>query len=335
MRRLLLAVLALLLLGAGWLAWRLNDHPSLEPYANLWLASADEKAAGPRVTVTYFGVATLLISDGETSLLTDGFFTRPSTTSVILGRIAPDPAVITRTLADAGISDLAAVIAVHSHYDHAMDSPEVARRTGAVVVGSESTANIARGAGLPENQIHLLTPGEPMTFGAFTVTAIRSQHFPHGMAMGEITQPLVPPARAMDYLEGGSFSLLVSHAVGSLLIQGSAGWVERALTGRHADIVLLGVGGLGNRDEAYRQGYWNAVVGATTPRCLIPIHWDDFTLPLSFPLEPAPRLLDDFDATMDFLTRESSGGAPALGLLRAWQPVTLLGAGAAHCGVSH
>ena len=332
MRRLLLAVLALLLLGAGWVAYSLNDRPSLEPYEGLWLESADESAAGPHVSVTFFGVATLLISDGETSIMTDGFFTRPPKTSVFLGRIAPDPVVIGRSLDDAGIRDLDAVIALHSHYDHAMDSPEVARRTGAVLVGSESTANIGRGARLPEEQLRVIVPGEPMVFGGFTLTAIRSQHFPHGMAMGEITQPLVPPARATDYLEGGSYSLLVSHAAGSLLIQGSAGWLEAALAGRHADVVLLGIAGLGTRDEVYNENYWNAVVGAVHPRCVIPIHWDDFTLSLGSPLEPTPRLLDDFDATMAFITSKTSGGAPALGLLRAWQPVRLLGAGAARCG---
>ena len=332
MRRLLLAALALLVLAAGWLLYRLNDRPSLGPYEQLWLESADEAAPGSRVTVTFFGVATLLISDGETSIMTDGFFTRPPKASVFLGRIAPDPVVIARSLDDAGIHELAAVIAVHSHYDHAMDSPAVASRTGALLVGSESTANIGRGAGLPEDQIRVIVPGEPMSFGDFTLTAIRSQHFPHGMAMGEITQPLVPPARATDYLEGGSFSLLVSHAAGTLLIQGSAGWLEGALAGRHADVALLGVGGLGTRDEAYLQGYWNAVVGAVGPRCVVPIHWDDFTLSLGSPLEPAPRLLDDFEATMAFLARHTSSGAPALGLLRAWQPVTLLGAGAARCG---
>jgi len=332
MRRWLLAALALLALGAGWLLHGLNDHPSLEPYAGLWLASADPGAAGPHVSVTFLGVSTLLVSDGETAFMTDGFFTRPPKTSVFFGRIAPDPDAIARSLQRADVDELAAVIAVHSHYDHAMDSPEVARRTGAVLVGSESTANIARGVGFPEASLRVITPGEPMSFGAFTVTAIRSQHFPHGMAMGEITQPLVPPTRAMDYLEGGSFSLLVSHAAGSLLIQGSAGWAEGALAGRHADVVLLGVGGLGTRDEAYRQGYWDAVVGAVGPRCVIPIHWDDFTLPLAEPLAAAPRLLDDFPATMTFLASHTRSGAPALGLLPVWQPVRLLGAGAARCG---
>ena len=38
---------------------------------------------------------------------------------------------IARGLARNEVTTLAAVIPVHSHYDHAMDAPEVARRTGA------------------------------------------------------------------------------------------------------------------------------------------------------------------------------------------------------------
>jgi L-ascorbate metabolism protein UlaG (beta-lactamase superfamily) len=333
-RRFLIAVLVLIALAAGWLVHRLNDRPSLEPYAALWLESPPGAAAGPQVRVSFLGVATLLISDGETALMTDGFFTRPPKRSVLIGRILPDPDRIARSLERAGVGRLAAVFPVHSHYDHAMDSPEVARRTGALLIGSESTANIARGVGFPENLIRRVKPGEPMDFGRFTVTAIPSQHFPHGMAMGEITAPLVPPAGAMEYKEGGSFSLLFEHEAGSLLVQGSAGWQEGALAGRHADVVLLGIGGLGTRDEAYREDYWRNVVEPVHPRCVIPIHWDDFTLPLGERLEASPSLLDDVPASLDFLVGKSKTAGVGIGLLPVWQPVVLLGAGAARCTTS-
>ena len=186
---------------------------------------------------------------------------------------------------------------------------------------------------MPAEQIRVATTGEPMRFGAFTVTLIRSRHFPHGMAMGEITAPLVPPARATDYKEGGSYSVLIEHPLGSLLIQGSAGWVDGALAGRRADVVLLGIGALGMKDEAYRESYWREVVEAVNPRCVIPIHYDDFTLPLSERLRPMPNLPDDVDTSMRFLQqRIGKSVGRGLGLLAEWQAVPLLGAGAAHCG---
>ena len=55
---------------------------------------------------------------------------------------------------------VAAVIPLHAHYDHAMDAPEVARRTGALLLGSESSANVARGWGLPERQIQVAKLGQ-------------------------------------------------------------------------------------------------------------------------------------------------------------------------------
>jgi hypothetical protein len=44
-----------------------------------------------------------------------------------------------------------------------MDAPEVAKRTGAMLLGSESTANIGRGWGLPEEQIRVVSDRGPIT----------------------------------------------------------------------------------------------------------------------------------------------------------------------------
>jgi L-ascorbate metabolism protein UlaG (beta-lactamase superfamily) len=317
-RRLLLLLALLLVVAVVWLARTLRDRPDLEPYAARLLD--EPPRPGSSLSLTFLGVSTLLVGDGETALLTDGFFTRPGLLRTTLGRVAPDPEVIGRSLEGAGITTLAAVLVVHSHYDHAMDAPEVARRTGAVLVGSASTANVGRGWGLAEEQIRIVRPGEPMTFGAFRVTMIASRHFPHGMAMGEISAPLVPPVRATDYREGGSYSVLIEHPRGTLLVQASAGWVDGALRPYRADVVLLGVAGLGTRDEAYRQAYWREVVEATGARRVVPIHWDDFTLPLDEPLRPLPRRLDDFDVSMRFLL-ERAGAAMEVRLAPPWRPV--------------
>jgi len=321
--RWLAATLALVVVaGLAWVVVRRNDHPSLTPYAQL---GATPPAAGDGVTVTFLGVSTVLVSDGETTLLTDGFFSRPPLLRTLLTKIAPDDAIIDATLARAGITTLAAVIVVHSHYDHAMDAPLVAERTGAVLVGSASTANVGRGAGLAEERMRIVGDTATMRFGRFEVTLIPSRHLPHGMSMGTIDAPLVPPARASDYLEGGSFSVLIRHPTGALLIQGSAGWIDGALAGREADVVLLGVGGLGTQSREYGERYVAEVVEAVGAKLVVPIHWDDFTLPLSEPLVPMPRLLDDFPATMALLEAHSGGpGEPRLVLLPAFTPVRLL-----------
>jgi L-ascorbate metabolism protein UlaG (beta-lactamase superfamily) len=252
--------------------------------------------------VRFLGVSTLLLDDGESAMMTDGFFSRPPLRRVALGRIAPDQARIEAALARAGVDRLEAVLPVHTHYDHALDSAVVAARTGAVLVGGESAAHVGRGHDLPDEQIRVVTPGEPMRCGAFTVTAIESAHCPPDRFPGEITEPVVPPARAGAYRCGEAWSLVVEHTRGATaLVQGSAGFVTGALAGRSADVAYLGVGQLGIQPEDYIRTYWAETVRAVGARRVVLIHWDDFFRPLTAPLRALPYAGDDLDVTMRVL----------------------------------
>lgn len=267
-------------------------------------------AAAPQagaLRVTFLGTSTLLLDDGTTAVLVDGFFSRPSKWQ-LLGKVAPDRPRIAATLQRLGVSRLAAVVVNHTHYDHALDAPEVAMRTGALLVGSESTANVGRGWDLPEAQIRVVSPSDAasrtMAFGAFELTFVPSRHVVHALTHGQphaITAPLRPPAAALDYHEGGVFSILVRHGSQTLSVQGSAGFVEGALRGQRADVIFLGIGVLGKQDAAYRDAYWRETVQALGARRVVPIHWDDFTLPLDAPLEAMPPLMDDFDVALGFV----------------------------------
>ena len=298
-KRTVIAFGAFILFGAIWLAHEFGNRPGLAPYEHLALAPVAGSAAGLRVT--FLGVSTLLFDDGETAILTDGFFTRPDWKTVLTGKVMPDSERIAKCLKRAGITRLAAVIVTHSHYDHAMDSPEVARRTGAIVVGSESTANVARGWKLAENQIRIVRKGDRIDFGRFQVMFMDTRHAPTGFTGGEIREPLMPPVRANQYREGTSFSVLIKHNGKTLLVQSTAGFVEGALRGQKADVVFLGIGALGKQGEAYRQAYWHETVQAVGASRVIPIHWDDFTRSLDRPLVPLPYLFDDLGRSMTFI----------------------------------
>lgn len=316
-----LLVLVLLAAAAGW--WVLSDRPSLAPYESLLMPVAPKTGTGVRVQ--WLGVATVLIDDGEMAILTDGFFSRPGRLQLAVGKIGPDLDAIDKGMKRAGITKLAAVIVNHSHYDHAMDAPEVARRTGAPLIGSESTANIGRGWGLPESQIVLARVGEPMTYGRFTVTLLPSQHSPTGFTGGVITQPLKPPARFDAYLEGASYAVLVQHEKQSLLINASAGFEPGALAAVRADVVMLGVGSLGVREPSFQSAYWQNVVTAVGAKRIIAIHWDDFMLPAGTPPEPAPRLFSGFDETMKSLIERGKHDGVDVRLPRAYEPMDVWG----------
>ena len=74
------------------------------------------------LTVSFLGVTTLLFDDGESAVMTDGFFTRPSLARTLLTSLRSDPARIDHALRTAGVDTLDAVACGHSHYDHALDS---------------------------------------------------------------------------------------------------------------------------------------------------------------------------------------------------------------------
>ena len=277
-------------------------------------------AADP-LTVSWLGVATLLVDDGKSALLTDGFFSRPSLRTVVLRRVEPSLERIIGCLERAGVRRLEAVIPVHTHYDHALDSAVVAARTDAKLVGGESTANVGRGGGLADDRIVVATSGEPITLGQYEVTLIASKHSPPDRFPGEITEPVVPPAKAKAYKCGEAWSVLVHHQPTDrrLLIQGSAGFVTGALSGQQAEVVYLGVGQLGLLPEQYMADYWTEVVRAVGARRVVLIHWDDFFRPLTEPLEALPYVADDLDASVEVLSRLATEDEIPLHLPTVWQ----------------
>jgi L-ascorbate metabolism protein UlaG (beta-lactamase superfamily) len=297
-------------------------RPDLSRYADRFDVPTARDGA---LSVTFLGVSTLLLDDGQSAILTDGFFSRPSLARVALRPIAPNSAVIDTCLRRSGIHRLEAVVPVHSHFDHALDSAAVAERTGAQLVGGESTANVGRGHGLPDATIVVPTPGEPMTFGAYVITLIESEHCPPDRFPGTIDEPLVPPARASAYRCGEAWSILVEHASGhTALIQGSAGYVDGALRGHTAEVAYLGVGQLGLQDEEYLTAYWEQTVRTVGARRAVLIHWDDFFRPLPTdarmpPLRALPYAGDDLDATMRVLIRLADRDRVQLSFPTVWR----------------
>jgi L-ascorbate metabolism protein UlaG (beta-lactamase superfamily) len=277
--------------------------------------------AGAQLTVTWLGVATLLISDGTSALMTDGFFSRPSLTTVVLGRVEPSLERIIGCLERTRVRHLEAVIPVHTHYDHVLDSAVVAGRTDAKLVGSESAAHVGRGHGLAEDRIVVATSGEPMTLGAYQVTLIESKHSPPDRYPGVITAPVTPPAKASAYKCGEAWSVLIHHPQTGrrLLIQGSAGFVEGALAEQQAEVVYLGVGQLGLQSEEYMVDYWNEVVRSVGAQRVVLIHWDDFFRPLTQPLRALPYAADDLDVTMRVLGRLAAEDGIPLHMPTVWE----------------
>ncbi len=300
-------------------------HKNMQQYQEWYLKPSKGNEAG--LHIQYFGVTSALISDGENSLMIDGFFTRPKYLSFF--NTQPDPNIIATALKKANIEKLNAVLVVHSHFDHAMDAPEVAKQTGAKVYGSKSTANISRGWGLTEDKIVEVESKQSMPIGSFKVTFILSKHYPFPLGLSrfllgkEIDQPLTPPSFIGSYKEGGSYTILIEHKLGNIAIQGSAGFIENELDPYQADTVLLGIGGLPHKSEKYQDDYLKHTALALNAKRVIPVHWDKMNEPIGSPLVPEKGVSGGFDKVLKRYKKQLEDKEIELNFLPGWQTVKL------------
>lgn len=298
----LILLLVIVILATAITLWR--DRPDI--HAIGWRAPAEANVpTSDQVTVTWLGVTTLLFDDGETQLLIDGFISRPSLGDILLRRpVTNDVPTINYAMNEYRMRRLAAIIPVHSHFDHAMDVGAIANRSSASVLGSDSTHAIATGAGVPEDQLTSVDIGQRYEFGGFSVTLFPSNHAPVGWSgsvpyAGTIDAPLTMPQAVSSMREGASYTIVIDHAQGTAIVQGSAGFPDGALADMSAEVVFLSVGGLETLGREYVEQYWQAMVTATGARTVYPIHFDDFTRPFG-DIVAAPRFLGDLDVTVEW-----------------------------------
>jgi L-ascorbate metabolism protein UlaG (beta-lactamase superfamily) len=260
-------------------------------------------AANGQLTARFLGTSSILFEDGETAILTDGFVTRPrflriASSTIRLSRIAPDTSSVRLAMRCLAVDSVKAVVAMHSHYDHALDAPWFARLAKAVLVGSPSTANLGYGVGLPMKSMRVVQDGDTVRYGAFLLTFIESVHNPNDRFPGIIHEPVVPPACVGHWKTGPVWSVLVSHGGRTILVQGTAGYKPGALHGRHADVVYLAIGNLACQTDAYIDAYWQEVVVATGAKRVVLVHADDFFRDLGKPLRMMPSWRDDVGKTI-------------------------------------
>jgi len=260
------------------------------------------------VSLTYLGTAGWQITHGSTTILVDPYLTRAKYPSPNDG-VAPDdprPLVNGNSIVDpdAGVIDARIaradfVFLTHTHPDHSLDMPYIARKTGARVMGTESTANVARAEGVPEKQIQIVKGGDKLEFDGFSVQVIRSLH---GLfrkpAPGQASAvpPVIPasvkaPLRFGQHVEGGTLAYLFSIGNHRIIVFGSMNYIEAELNGLRPDVALIGAMPERNNIDDYTPRLMR-VLG--NPHTVIPTHWDRFNVPYSVSQEPAVRRLKSF-----------------------------------------
>ena len=250
----------------------------------------EERPVRPRLAVQWVGTAGFRLVTGDHHFWIDPHLSRHSLGELLRGPVAPKLALVARTV------DVAhAVAAGHSHFDHAIDVPAVAKLKGARVYGSNDTLNYCRGSGVPEAQLHEIRGGEDLREGPFRFRPVLSQHSTIGWGQnsilslqivpfpGRIEHPLSPPLRASELRVGTVFGFPLESEGGSVYHIGSANLVEAEMAGLRADVVLCCTVG---RQSTER--YTARVLDALRPRVVIPCHWDQFWRPLDEPARQIP-----------------------------------------------
>jgi L-ascorbate metabolism protein UlaG (beta-lactamase superfamily) len=301
---------------------------SIEHYRKYYLPENEKDPKNGAVKVTFLGTGTLLFDDGETQVMTDGFFSRPSFLKVIKGKIETDPKVVDAALKRAGVERLKALFVAHSHYDHAFDVAHVVKKTGAKLHGSVSTLNIGKGGGLEEEQMQLYEPGKEVRVGRFTVSVLKSKHTPPiagiNNDLGEvIDKPLKQPASFRDYKEGGSFDILIRHGGNSMLVKPSDNFLEGALDKVRVDVLFLGTAGMGTYKKDFQDAVYDQTIGKVRPKLVIPVHWDSFFDPLSDKLQFP--LVGNVPAGFDYLIGRLKEDGIEFGILQGYQSILLFG----------
>jgi L-ascorbate metabolism protein UlaG (beta-lactamase superfamily) len=274
----------------------------------------------PGLTARWFGVTTLVLDDGKHAIMIDGFFSRPPLDEVVFTRLQPRPDLIRKALKQAQVDKVDAIFVSHSHYDHALDAPWVARKKQALLLGSDSTLNIGRAAGVEKRCA--IAGGSRVKVGAFEVEVFETPHS-STLIHGVISDGFAVPAHALSYHMGQNFSFLIRHPAGHVLVVPSAASKAGMLKDAKADIVFLGIAQLGIRSADTIDAYWKEAVTNTHAKLVVPVHWDNFMLPATEALRPFPAPLDRFGRSLAALHKHADGEGVAIRLMPYATPVPL------------
>ena len=245
-----------------------------------------KKVNQPDITLRWMGTAAYDITRGDTTLLIDPFVSRPSFPRVIAGRpIPPDERAAERRFPRADV-----ILIGHSHFDHLMDAPSIARRTGAVIAGSPTTCFIAEACGVAgKSLLPQADPPEQFRRGGFDVRFIPSLHGKVFLGRvpypGKLSSVPAPPVKAADYPVGDVYGVWLKAGGLSIYHNGSAGLIDDALSGIGADVLLLGLASrFGTRD------YVRRMIELVRPSVIIPCHYDWFFSPLDKGIRHLPGI---------------------------------------------
>ncbi len=220
----------------------------------------------------WLGVAGIELSMGSEIMLIDPYLTRIPLRNILFGPVHSHKELIRKH-----IPRCHHILVTHSHFDHLMDVPFIARYTGAEVFGSASTCRLLSACGVPPRQFHEIDVGDRLYLNPFHFQVLPAHHVViPGFGCRQLPAKLKPPLWAWHFRMDKTFSFL---------IEADGLWMMIDLGQKCTQAAAASILFMQPRMTAAQRRHRMEIV---RPRLVVPVHWDDFFRPLS--RSPRPGL---------------------------------------------
>ena len=238
------------------------------------------------INVRWIGAAGLEFTYEGRTILVDPYLTRVNA-KALSGPLVPDRQRI-QAYRNEIPGKLTAVIVGHTHFDHALDIPEIAGTFEGPLLGSQSLKNRMTFTGGTDRVVTCRGGEQIELFPGATVTMLVSEH---GIVNGSVPSPGEirtdrPPQMADEYKLGTIFITCLKLGKISFMLAGSAGFRPENLDGHTADVLFMCVPGW-----KLAPHYTSRLPEMAKPKIIIPYHFDNFFRPLDLDGN-APELPD-------------------------------------------
>ncbi|MDQ3263694.1 MAG: MBL fold metallo-hydrolase [Myxococcota bacterium] len=258
-------------------------RPKLSPdiLARAAEAPCPSPADAPFIDVSWTGIAGIRLElcggSPPSTLLVDPYLTRHSLPELFFPVDADSP-TLARAFPRADF-----IVVGHTHHDHFADTPEIAKRTGATILGSRSTCNLAVAMGVAPAQCIAFEDQNPVQAGPWTIEAIPTPHALVWPGFVPFSGDVPPRPRddrpwVWQLREGQMWSLIIRGAGKTLYHHGSAGLSDsqlRRVRGLQPDLAFVGIALRENTPD-----FEARLLEPLRAKSVMPVHHDNFFGPM-------------------------------------------------------
>jgi len=233
--------------------------------------------------VEWLGVSGYRMSFEGKTLFVDPYVSRVPFSDLLRRRpTLPDPEALDRFVSAPG--EVVGVLVGHTHFDHAVDAPAIARRFGCRAYGSDSLVTLMGLHGMVDRAVSV-EPYRAYELGPFEVSFTPSVHSKLllGLAVpydGDLTCEHLDALSPAAYRCGQVWGISIKVAGLRFYHQGSANLIDDAVRERGVDVFLAGIAG-----RNFTEDYWRRILPILDPEIVVPTHYDNFFRPLGRQME--------------------------------------------------